>query len=80
MNIDCFATSQKTGRANPLIDIQTAIDLIGATKTTTGLKVICLRDDKKYELGLKVSDDDFGSISIDKIPPLETWNYKIILT
>ena len=72
----CYIT--KNWQGQPLVDIQTAIDLIGATYTTTGLKVICVRDDTEYELKKKVSDDDFEAIRINKIPPFEAWNYKII--
>jgi hypothetical protein len=57
--------------------VQTAVNLIGSTKTTTGLEVICVRDDTKYELAKKVSDEDFETINIDKIKPFVAWNYKI---
>ncbi|GHT18123.1 hypothetical protein AGMMS49573_10860 [Endomicrobiia bacterium] len=58
--------------------MQTAVDLIGSTKTTTGLEVICVRDDTDYELAQKVSDEDFETININKIKPFESWNYKIL--
>ena len=60
------------------MDVQTAVDLIGSTRTTTGLEVICVRDDTEYKLARKVSDKDFNAIIIDKISPFETWNYKIL--
>jgi hypothetical protein len=60
--------------------VQTAVDLIGSTKTTTGLEVICVRDDTEYKLARKVSDEEFESISIVKIPPFKAWNYKILPT
>jgi hypothetical protein len=57
--------------------VQTAVDLIGSTKTTAGLEVICVRDDTEYELARKVSDEDFELINIEKIKPFVAWNYKI---
>jgi transposase len=72
----CYISANWKGK--PLVDVQTAVDLIGSTKTTTGLEVICVRDDTEYELKKKVSDDDFEKISIHKIPPFEAWNYKIL--
>jgi transposase len=72
----CYITQNWKGK--PLVDVQTAVDLIGSTQTTTGLKVICVRDDTEYELAKKVSDKQFESILIDKIPPFELWNYKIL--
>jgi hypothetical protein len=61
-----------------LVDIQTAVDLIGATRTTAGLEVVCVRDDTEYELAKKVSDEDFATIHVEKIAPFATWNYRIL--
>jgi hypothetical protein len=61
----CYITKNWQGK--PLVDVQTAIDLIGTTETTTGLKVICIRDDTEYELAKKVSDEDFATINIIRI-------------
>jgi transposase len=72
-----FCYISKNWQGKPLVDVQTAIDLIGSTTTTTGLEVICVRDDTQYKLAKKVSDDEFNSIAIENIPPFELWNYKI---
>jgi hypothetical protein len=72
-----FCYISKNWQGKPLVDVQTAVDLIGATKTTTGLKVICVRDDTEYKLARKVSDEVFEAINIDKIKPFEAWNYII---
>ena len=72
-----FCYISKNWQGKPLVDVQTAIDLIGSTRTETGLEVICVRDDTEYELAKKVTDDAYKSISIDRIPPFHTWNYKI---
>jgi len=71
----CYITKNWQGK--PLIDVQTAIDLIGTTRTKTGLKVICVRDDTEYELARKVSDQDFATINLVTIAPFESWNYRI---
>jgi len=71
----CYIT--KNWQGQPLVDVQTAIDLIGTTHTTTGLKVICVRDDTEYELAKKVSDEDFATINLMTIEPFESWNYRI---
>jgi transposase len=72
-----FCYISKNWQGKPLVDIQTAVDLIGSTRTTTGLAVICVRDDTEYLLAKKVSDDEFTSIAIEKILPFESWNYRI---
>ena len=73
-----FCYISQNWRGKPLVDIQTAIDLIGSTRTTTGLEVICVRDDTEYKLARKVSDEDFEAILIKKILPFGLWNYKIL--
>jgi hypothetical protein len=73
-----FCYISKNWQGKPLVDVQTAVDLIGSTKTTTELKVICVRDDTEYKLARKVSDEDFEAININKIPPFPLWNYKIL--
>jgi hypothetical protein len=72
----CYITKSWPGQ--PLIDVQTAIDLIGTTRTTAGLTVICVRDDSEYELTKEVSDEDFATINRVKIAPFESWNYRIL--
>jgi transposase len=69
----CYISKNWQGR--PLIDIETAINLIGATTTGFGLRVICQRDDTVYELKKTVSDEEFESINMYRIAPFENWNY-----
>jgi hypothetical protein len=45
--------------------------LIGSTRTETGLKVICVRDDTEHELAKKVSDEDFELIKLIKLLRLD---------
>jgi hypothetical protein len=73
-----FCYISKNWQGKPLIDIETAISLIGSTTTSTNLNVVCLRDDNHYALAKKVPDDTFNAVSLEKIPPFEFWNYKIL--
>jgi len=70
-----FCYISKSWQGKPLVSVEAAIKLIGSTTTTTGLKVICQRDDTVYELAKTVSDEDFESINIDRIAPFGNWNY-----
>jgi len=72
-----FCYISKNWQGKPLVDIQTAIDLIGSTRTNAGLAVICVRDDTEYQLAQKISDEEFERINITKIPPFDSWNYRI---
>ena len=71
----CYIT--KNWQGQPLVDIQTAVNLIGTTTTAKGLKVICKADYNEYPLSKKVSDEDYNSISISRIDPFGEWNYII---
>jgi hypothetical protein len=71
----CYIISHWKGQ--PLIDVETVIQLIGITTTTTGLKIICVKDDIVYEIGIKISDEDFVAINIKNAKYLPTWNYLI---
>ena len=73
-----FCYISKNWQGKPLVDVQTAVDLIGSTRTNTGLEVICVRDDTEYHLAKKVSDEEFKSINISKLPPFDSWNYHIL--
>jgi len=71
----CFISSNWRGQ--PLISVETIINLISSTTTTKGLKVKCVRDDNKYEIGKKVSDEDFDKINISREEICPNWNYII---
>ena len=71
----CYISSHWRGQ--PLINIESIINLIGSTTTTTGLKVKCVKDTNKYKIGIKVSDEDFDRINIKTEATCPDWNYII---
>lgn len=72
-----FSYISKNWQGRPLIDIETVIELIGSTTTTTGLKVTCIPDYNKYELGKKVTDKEFNNLPIRYLNNLGKRNYVI---
>jgi hypothetical protein len=68
----------KNWRGKPLVSYQAVINLIGSTKTETGLEVKCYLDTNKYETGIKVSDEEFNKIIIVKNDFHGEWNYIIM--
>ena len=64
-------------RAKPLVSYQVIIDLIGATTTETGLKVIGELDDNQYPKGVVVSDEQLAAINIVRADFHGEWNYTI---
>jgi hypothetical protein len=72
-----FSYISKNWRGVPLATIETVINLIGNTKTKTGLKVDVILDEHKYEKGIKISDEEFKSINIKCNRFHGEWNYII---
>src|ERR1700683_1664378 len=64
-------------RGQPLLNYETIINLIGGTKTRTGLKVKAVLDTNEYETGIKVSDDQLEEIQIRRHKIHPAWNYTI---
>lgn len=61
----------------PLTSHDVMVNLIGATKTKTGLRVKARIDKRKYQTGIKVSDQEMGNINITKHKFHGEWNYTI---
>ena len=64
-------------RGQPWINYETIINLIGGTKTRTGLKVKAVLDTNEYETGIKVSDEQLGEIQLRRHKVHPAWNYTI---
>ncbi len=64
-------------KGQPLVSYETVVNLIGATRTKTGLRVTAELDAKQYEAGIKISDAQMERINLrpHRIHPL--WNYTI---
>jgi len=60
----CFIS--KNWRGKPLIDRATVINLIGSTKTKTGLTVKAKLDKNHYEKGIKISDEELAAVKIER--------------
>ena len=64
-------------RGEPLINYETIINLIGGTKTRTGLKVKAVLDTNEYETGIKVSNEQLEEIQLRRHKVHPAWNYTI---
>ena len=51
-----FSFISLTWKGQPLINYETVVNLIGATKTKSGLRVKAVLDTNEYETGVKVTD------------------------
>jgi hypothetical protein len=64
-------------KGEPLINFETVVNLIGATKTRSGLNVKAVLDRKEYEIGVKVSDEQLEEIQLRRHKVHPAWNYTI---
>ena len=73
-----FSQISKNWRGKPLETYSIIVNLIGATKTKTGLEVKADIDENIYETGIKISKPDFEKINICKHEfHGDDWNYTI---
>ena len=64
-------------RGKPLESLEVIINLISATTTTTGLKVYARLDDRVYEKGVEVTDEQLAGVNITRHAFHGEWNYAI---
>ena len=72
-----FCYISKNWQGKPLINIETVVKLIGSTTTEKGLSVICRVDDRTYETGKKITEEQKEALNIEFVGPNEKWNYII---
>lgn len=71
----CHITQNWRGR--PLESLMIIVNLISHTTTQQGLQVSAELDKNHYEVGIKVSDEDFNAIDLSKDVFHGEWNYQI---
>jgi hypothetical protein len=72
-----FSHISMNWRAQPLISHEVIVNLIGATTTKKGLKIVAQLDPQKYKTGIKVSDEELEQVNIQKNEFHGEWNYTI---
>jgi len=64
-------------RGKPLVSLETIINLIGSTKTSTGLEVYARLDDREYPAKLRVTDAELNTVNLYREAFHPEWNYTI---
>ena len=72
-----FSQITSNWQGEPLRSYELILGFIGSTKTTTGLRVQAILNDKPYPRGIKISDSQMRTIQIETGPALPQWNYTI---
>jgi transposase len=72
-----FSYISQNWRGKPLVSYAVIVNLIAATRTTTGLRVHSQLDTQSYPKGLKVSDAELAQVNIERDDFHGEWNYTI---
>ncbi len=73
-----FCHITQNWRGHPLESLETVVELIGATSTSSGLSIEAGLDDTIYEKGIKVSDEELSEVNLRKGRARPQWNYRIV--
>jgi transposase len=73
-----FSAITQNWRGKPLVSHEVVVNLIGATTTTTGLKVRTELDTNRYPAGRAVSDAELDTIHLRRDPFHGEWNYALV--
>jgi hypothetical protein len=72
-----FCHITRNWQGTPLETLEIVVESIGATTTATGLEVHAWLDERTYEKGRKVSDEELAECNIKRNEYHGEWNYEI---
>ena len=73
-----FCHITENWRGKPLVSRAVIVNLIGNTKTRTGLTIKAELDERMYPTGIKISDDALAAVQIKRDRFHGDWNYTIL--
>ena len=73
-----FSFISMNWRGKPLVSYETVVNLIGGTRTRSGLKVKALLDTRDYETGQEVSTKQMGELRLRGHSFHPDWNYTLL--
>jgi hypothetical protein len=73
-----FSQITMNWRGRPLLSHQTVVQLIGGTRTTTGLTVRARLDTRSYPTGTKISDAEMQNLNVVPHKFHGDWNYTVL--
>jgi hypothetical protein len=72
-----FSYITSNWRGQPLVSLQTIVQLIASTTTKTGLTVQAAVDTNTYKTGIKVTDEEMAQLRLTPSAFHGNWNYSI---
>jgi len=73
-----FAYITQNWRGRPLVSHEVIVNLIGHTKTQTGLRIRAELDKELYPTGRKVKNEELAAVQIERESFHGEWNYTIL--
>jgi DDE family transposase len=73
-----FSYITSNWRGQPLVSLQTIVQLIASTTTKTGLTVQAAVDTNTYATGIKVTDEEMAQLRLTPSAFHGNWNYSIV--
>ncbi|PYJ79998.1 MAG: ISAzo13 family transposase [Verrucomicrobia bacterium] len=72
-----FSFIAQNWRGQPLVSLQTIVELIGHTRTAQGLKVCAALDTNDYPKGIEITDEQLARVKLQPHNFHGEWNYTI---
>jgi len=72
-----FSFISLTWKGQPLWNYEAVINLIGATRTKSGLRVKAVLDTNEYETGVPITDEQMQELRIRRHKTHPAWNYTL---
>ena len=72
-----FSFISMNWRGQPLVSYEAVVNLIGGTRTRTGLRITAKLDPRTYETGEQITDEQMQQINIEVDKTHPKWNYTI---
>jgi hypothetical protein len=72
-----FSFITQNWRGKPLVSVQVIVNLIASTRTSKGLIVKAALDNRPYETGIEVTDEQMAKLNLEPAEFHGEWNYTI---
>jgi hypothetical protein len=73
-----FSFISMNWKGEPLVSFETVVNMISATKTNQGLRIKAVLDRKRYETGVKISEDQMKTLNLQQHQQNPEWNYSLL--
>lgn len=73
-----FSFISMNWRGRPLETYEIIVNLIASTTNRSGLRIDCALDEREYEKGIEVTDEEFSDLDLFRDHWRGDWNYRLL--